>query len=139
MLEQSAVTGKDGEDTDSHVPRFGVAGIFLPRRLGERRAAGRATRGGGGGEVLSGRLRPLFCPGQVSVRYYLWLCYFLIAAHRHATAQLFGNAERISQIRSPRSCCCNGAKEKTHTSLSLYIREAFVRLLFVSQNQSSIR
>lgn len=29
--------------------------------------------------------------------YYLWLCSFLVVAHCHATAQLFGNAERISQ------------------------------------------
>lgn len=31
----------------------------------------------------------------MSVRYYLWLCYFPISAHCHATAQLFENAERI--------------------------------------------
>lgn len=92
VLEARWATGKDGEDTHSHVPRFGFAGNFLSPCVGERRATG----GGGGGEVLSGRLRPLFCPGQVSVRYYLWLCYFLLAALCHATAQRFGNAERIS-------------------------------------------
>lgn len=32
----------------------------------------------------------------MSVPYYLRLCYFLIDAHCHATALLFGNAERIS-------------------------------------------
>lgn len=72
---ESTETGKDGEDSHSHAPRFGFAGNFpAPRCVGERRGAGTATGGGGGREVLSGRLRPLFCPGQVSVRYYLWLC-----------------------------------------------------------------
>lgn len=115
MLEKSTVTGKDGEDTDSRVPRVGFAGSFPSRCVGERRATG----GGGGGEILSGRLRPLFCPGQVSVRFYLWLRYFLVAAHCHATALLFGNAERISQIQSPRFFCCNGCDNYKFALVSL--------------------
>lgn len=106
-------TGKDGEAADGHVPRPGFAGLFLPRCVGERRVTGAATGGGGGGggEVLSGRLRPLFCPGQVSVRYYLRLRYFLLAAHRRATAGWFGNAERTGRF-----CACrrSGAKRKPH-------------------------
>lgn len=60
------LTWKDGVDRGSLVaPRLCFAWIFPPLRPGGRGAAGRAT-GGGGDHVLSGRVWPLLCSGQVS-------------------------------------------------------------------------
>ena len=62
--------------------------------------------------------------------FYLWLCYFLLAAHCHATAQLFGNAERISHIQTPRfSVVVAIPQERSPTSLILRIQKPFKHLV----------